>query len=181
MAALPEDVRGYVNREKVPRVLLRGDSLWIKFDKALSKYAFAKGVAKESVDGTTEVVKIVRAEVHKVFGPNVTLAPAKKLADGSESVPWSKLSPEEQSKINVQLAQERLKSATLLTANLGTAASLESSGKEPADEGAQKTENGGNAEDSNDEEGHRAVADATAENDPWGGLTADRSSPIATG
>ena len=167
VAALPEDVRGYVSREKVPRVLLCGDSLWIKFDKALSKYAFAKGVAKESVDGTTEVVKIVRAEVHKVFGPNVTLAPAKKLADGSESVPWSKLSPEEQSKINVQLAQERLKSATLLTANLGTAASLESSGKEPADEGAQKTENGGNAEDSNDEEGHRAVADATAENDPW--------------
>ncbi|VUX36348.1 DNA polymerase III subunit tau [Bifidobacterium catenulatum] len=167
VAALPEDVRGYVNREKVPRVLLLGDSLWIKFDKALSKYAFAKGVAKESVEGTTEVVKIVRAEVHKVFGPNVTLAPAKKLADGSESVPWSKLSPEEQSKINVQLAQERLKSATLLTANLGTAASLESSGKEPADEGAQKTENGGNAEDSNDEEGHRAVADATAENDPW--------------
>ena len=160
-------MRRLPNREKVPRVLLRGDSLWIKFDKALSKYAFAKGVAKESVDGTTEVVKIVRAEVHKVFGPNVTLAPAKKLADGSESVPWSKLSPEEQSKINVQLAQERLKSATLLTANLGTAASLESSGKEPADEGAQKTENGGNAEDSNDEEGHRAVADATAENDPW--------------
>ena len=167
VAALPEDVRGYVNREKVPRVLLRGDSLWIKFDKALSKYAFAKGVAKESVDGTTEVVKIVRAEVHKMFGPNVTLAPAKKLADGSESVPWSKLSPEEQSKINVQLAQERLKSATLLTANLGTAASLESSGKEPAVEGAQKAEDGGNAGDSNDEESHRAVADATAENDPW--------------
>lgn len=167
VAALPEDVRGYVNREKVPRVLLRGDSLWIKFDKALSKYAFAKGVAKESVDGTTEVVKIVRAEVHKMFGPNVTLAPAKKLADGSESVPWSKLSPEEQSKINVQLAQERLKSATLLTANLGTAASLESSGKEPAVEGAQKAEDGGNAGDSNDEEGHRAVADATAENDSW--------------
>ena len=167
VAALPEDVRGYVNREKVPRVLLQGDSLWIKFDKALSKYAFAKGVAKESVDGTTEVVKIVRAEVHKMFSPNVMLAPAKKLADGSESVPWSKLSPEEQSKINVQLAQERLKSATLLTANLGTAASLESSGKEPAVEGAQKAEDGGNAGDSNDEEGHRAVADATAENDPW--------------
>ena len=167
VAALPEDVRGYVNREKVPRVLLHGDSLWIKFDKALSKYAFAKGVAKESVDGTTEVVKIVRAEVHKVFGPNVTLAPAKKLADGSESVPWSKLSPEEQSKINVQLAQERLKSATLLTANLGTAASLESSGKEPAVGGAQKAEDSGNAGDSNDEEAHRAVADATAENDPW--------------
>ena len=132
VAALPEDVQRYVSREKVPRVLLSGDRLWIKFDKALSKYAFAKAVAKESVDGNTEVVKIVRAEVHKAFGPSVTLAPAKKLADGSESVPWSKLSPEEQSKINAQLVQEQLKAATLLTANLGTAAGLESSGKEPA-------------------------------------------------
>lgn len=131
VAALPEDVQRYVSREKVPRVLLSGDRLWIKFDKALSKYAFAKAVAKESVDGNTEVVKIVRAEVHKAFGPSVTLAPAKKLADGSESVPWSKLSPEEQSKINAQLVQEQLKAATLLTANLGTAAGLESSGKEP--------------------------------------------------
>mgnify|MGYP002552087639 CR=1 FL=1 len=34
-------------------------------------------------------------------------------------------------------------------------------------EGAQKAEDGGNAGDSNDEESHRAVADATAENDPW--------------
>ena len=153
VAALPEDVQRYVSREKVPRVLLSGDRLWIKFDKALSKYAFAKAVAKESVDGNTEVVKIVRAEVHKAFGPSVTLAPAKKLADGSESVPWSKLSPEEQSKINAQLVQEQLKAATLLTANLGTAAGLESSGKEPAGTSAKSAEDGGNAGDSGDEEG----------------------------
>lgn len=152
VAALPEDVQRYVSREKVPRVLLSGDRLWIKFDKALSKYAFAKAVAKESVDGNTEVVKIVRAEVHKAFGPSVTLAPAKKLADGSESVPWSKLSPEEQSKINAQLVQEQLKAATLLTANLGTAAGLESSGKEPAGTSAKSAEDGGNAGDSGDEE-----------------------------
>ena len=158
VAALPEDVQRYVSREKVPRVLLSGDRLWIKFDKALSKYAFAKAVAKESVDGNTEVVKIVRAEVHKAFGPSVTLAPAKKLADGSESVPWSKLSPEEQSKINAQLVQEQLKAATLLTANLGTAAGLESSGKEPAGTSAKSAEDGGNAGDSGDEEGHRAAA-----------------------
>ena len=85
VAALPEDVRGYVNREKVPRVLLSGDRLWIKFDKALSKYAFAKAVAKESVDGNTEVVKIVRAEVRKAFGPSITLAPAKKRCRGANS------------------------------------------------------------------------------------------------
>ncbi len=78
--------------------------------------------------------------MHKAFGPSVTLAPAKKLADGSESVPWSKLSPEEQSKINAQLVQEQLKAATLLTANLGTAAGLESSGKEPAGTSAKSAE-----------------------------------------
>lgn len=177
VAALPEDVQRYVSREKVPRVLLSGDRLWIKFDKALSKYAFAKAVAKESVDGNTEVVKIVRAEVHKVFGPSVTLAPAKKLADGSESVPWSKLSPEEQSKINAQLVQEQLKAATLLTANLGTAAGLESSGKEPAGTSAKSAEDGGNAGDSGDEEGHRAAAGGAEEVDPWAAPTQEVHHP----
>lgn len=177
IAALPEDVQRYVSREKVPRVLLSGDRLWIKFDKALSKYAFAKAVAKESVDGNTEVVKIVRAEVHKAFGPSVTLAPAKKLADGSESVPWSKLSPEEQSKINAQLVQEQLKAATLLTANLGTAAGLESSGKEPAGTSAKSAEDGGNAGDSGDEEGHRAAAGGAEEVDPWAAPTQEVHHP----
>lgn len=177
VAALPEDVQRYVSREKVPRVLLSGDRLWIKFDKALSKYAFAKAVAKESVDGNTEVVKIVRAEVHKAFGPSVALAPAKKLADGSESVPWSKLSPEEQSKINAQLVQEQLKAATLLTANLGTAAGLESSGKEPAGTSAKSAEDGGNAGDSGDEEGHRAAAGGAEEVDPWAAPTQEVHHP----
>ena len=177
VAALPEDVQRYVSREKVPRVLLSGDRLWIKFDKALSKYAFAKAVAKESVDGNTEVVKIVRAEVHKAFGPSVTLAPAKKLADGSESVPWSKLSPEEQSKINAQLVQEQLKAATLLTANLGTAAGLESSGKEPAGTSAKGAEDGGNAGDSGDEEGQRAAAGGAEEVDPWAAPTREVHHP----
>ena len=177
VAALPEDVQRYVSREKVPRVLLSGDRLWIKFDKALSKYAFAKAVAKESVDGNTEVVKIVRAEVHKAFGPSVTLAPAKKLADGSESVPWSKLSSEEQSKINAQLVQEQLKAATLLTANLGTAAGLESSGKEPAGTSAKSAEDGGNAGDSSDEEGHRAAAGGSEEVDPWAAPTQEVHHP----
>ena len=177
VAALPEDVQRYVSREKVPRVLLSGDRLWIKFDKALSKYAFAKAVAKESVDGNTEVVKIVRAEVHKAFGPSVTLAPAKKLADGSESVPWSKLSPEEQSKINAQLVQEQLKAATLLTANLGTAAGLESSGKEPAGTSAKSAEDSGNAGDPGDEEGHRAAAGGAEEVDPWAAPTQEVHHP----
>ena len=164
VAGLPDDVRRYVDRTKVPRVLFdeKSNRLWIKFDKALSKYAFAKAVAKEEVDGTNDVVKILRAEVRKTFGPQVTLMPAKKLGDGTQAIPWSKLSPEEQSKINAQLVQEQLKAATLLTANLGNASSFESG--EKSDE--QKSQEAG---ESTDEEAHRGHSDTFEdETDPWG-------------
>ena len=170
---LPEDVRRYVDREKVPRVMLEGGKgrLWIKFDKPLSKYAFAKAVAKESVDGTTNVVQIVRNEVHKVFGPGITLAPAKKLADGSTAVPWSKLSLEEQKKINAQLAQEQLKAATLLAANLGKASDMEASGKEQVQPEFRESGDSSDSSDSSDGEDHRAVSAETesgfADDDPW--------------
>ena len=74
VAGLPEDVR-HVDRWKVPPCCWTGPKgrLWIKFDKSLSKYAFAKAVAKEAGSiGTTNVVQIVRGEVYKVFGPDVT-------------------------------------------------------------------------------------------------------------
>ncbi|MFR1605978.1 MAG: hypothetical protein ACLSUZ_06595 [Bifidobacterium pseudocatenulatum] len=131
------------------------------------------------MDGTTEVVKIVRAEVHKMFGPNVTLAPLK--AGGRFRIgAVEQASPEEQSKIDVQLAQERLKSATLLTANLGTAASLESSGKEPAVEARRKPRMAV----------MQGILTMRRVTEPLrtqplktivGGLTTGRSSPIATG
>ena len=173
VAGLPEDVRRYVDREKVPRVMLESGKgrLWIKFDKPLSKYAFAKAVAKESVDGTTNVVQIVRGEVHKVFGPGITLAPAKKLADGSTAVPWSKLSLEEQSKINAQLAQEQLKTATLLAANLGKASDMEVSGKGPSQPEFRESGDAGDSADASDGEDHRAasagVGNGFADDDPW--------------
>lgn len=173
VAGLPEDVRRYVDREKVPRVLLDGAKgrLWIKFDKSLSKYAFAKAVAKEAVDGTTNVVQIVRGEVHKVFGPDVTLAPAKKLADGSTAVPWSKLSPEEQSKINAQLVQEQLKAATLLTANLGKEVAKEPEDDDPWNTPIPQTPIAeGNANDVQPPEHHVKhvdVPDVSDDVDPW--------------
>ncbi len=169
VAGLPDDVRRYVDRTKVPRVMFdeKSNRLWIKFDKALSKYAFAKAVSKEEVDGTNNVVKILRAEVHKTFGPQVTLMPAKKLGDGTQAIAWSKLSPEEQSKINAQLVQEQLKTATLLTANLGNAASLS-----PSDEGEERSASRKSSEagESADEEVHRSQPNVFEqdETDPWG-------------
>lgn len=169
VAGLPEDVRRYVDRGKVPRVLLESGKgrLWIKFDKPLSKYAFAKAVAKESVDGSTNVVRIVRDEVHKVFGPDITLAPANKLADGSTAVPWSKLSLEEQSKINAQLAQEQLKAATLMAANIGKASDMETSGEEQSAAETRGSGNAGDSDDSADAEAHRAGSNDYADDDPW--------------
>jgi len=166
VAGLPDDVRLYVNREKVPRILLdeKTSRLWIKFDKPLSKYAFAKAVAKESVDGTTDVVSIVRAEVRKIFGPGVTLAPARKLADGSQSIPWSKLSPEEQARIKAQLVQEQLKAATQLTASLG-GATVADEGKEPSSQHKNEDETAGSA---SDDDAHRVAAPAISD-DPWSG------------
>lgn len=173
VSGLPDDVRRYVDRTKVPRVLFdeKSNRLWIKFDKALSKYAFAKAVAKEEVDGTNDVVKILRAEVHKTFGPQTTLMPAKKLGDGTQAIPWSKLSPEEQSKINAQLVQEQLKTATLLTANLGNASSFESGEKSDGQKSQEESEPA-------DEEAHRSHSNAfdQDETDPWG-VTAPKPVP----
>ena len=113
---LPEDVRAYVDRQKVPRINLAQDPrtgrsrLWIKFDTPMSKYAFALAVSAESVDGTTKVVDILRAEVHRAFGPQVALAPTEKMADGQVAPPLSKLPADQQQRIKAQLLQGSLQS-----------------------------------------------------------------------
>lgn len=60
VAGLPADVAAYVNRSKVPRIHLEQHepggkgTLWIKFDKALSKYAFAKAsLVRKSAEPAT--------------------------------------------------------------------------------------------------------------------------------
>lgn len=113
---LPEDVRAYVDRAKVPRINLAQDPrtgrsrLWVKFDTPMSKYAFALAVSAESVDGTTKVVDILRAQVHRVFGPQVALAPTEKMADGQVAPPLSKLPADQQQRIKAQLLQGSLQS-----------------------------------------------------------------------
>lgn len=108
VAGLPADVAAYVNRSKVPRIHLEQHepggkgTLWIKFDKALSKYAFAKAVAGEEVGGTRNVVQIMRAETRKAFGDKVQLAPTKKMADGQVAPPFGQLPADEQQRISAR-------------------------------------------------------------------------------
>lgn len=114
VAGLPADVAAYVNRSKVPRIHLEQHepggkgTLWIKFDKALSKYAFAKAVAGEEVGGTRNVVQIMRAETRKAFGDQVQLAPTKKMADGQVAPPFGQLPADEQQRISAQIVKASL-------------------------------------------------------------------------
>lgn len=123
VASLPEDVRAYVNRTKVPRVNFTEQPgnrrLWIKFDVPLSKYAFAMAMAAESVNGATKVVDILRAEVRRVFGSDVSLAPTNKMANGEVAPPMSKLPASEQQQIKAKLLQANLGAAVAATQGLG--------------------------------------------------------------
>lgn len=117
LAALPEDVRQYVarNRVRIKFVALYEETgrprVWMRFDTALNKYAFALAVASEPVGGTNKVVSIVRAEVRKVFGPRAEIAPTPSTDDGQKTPPFSQLPPNEQQKIKAQLLQENLQAA----------------------------------------------------------------------
>ncbi|OZG62066.1 DNA polymerase III subunit gamma/tau [Bifidobacterium lemurum] len=166
VAGLPEDVRAYVDRTKVPRVRLAPNpangrmQLWIKFDVPLSKYAFAMGVASEPVEGSAKVQDILRAEVRKMFGPDVALAPTKKMANDEIAPPLSKLPPEEQQKIKARLLQANLGAASSLAQQSGDVAGKTSGSDAPA-AGAEKSA-GETATD--DDEVHRAPS---ADDDPW--------------
>lgn len=151
VAALPLDVRAYINRERVPRVMLAMDRksgrqrLWIKFETPLDKYAFALAVSKEPIGGTTSVVSIVRTQVHNVFGPDVALAPTEKMANGESAPPLSKLPPEEAQRIKAKLLQQSLQG-------------IVAHPRESSDSAQQAT----TSDSSNDAEAHQAAVPAPA-------------------
>ena len=156
IATLPIGVQRYVNRARIPKILLAADQahqgrmrLWLKFDKSLSKYAFALAVADEAVDGTTNVVSILRNEVRHMFGENVAIAPTNKMADGSVAPPFSKLPQDQQQKIKAQLLQESLQAAVAKTSSEAASgtASGERESESPADDGVRSAD---------DDEAHRA-------------------------
>lgn len=166
VAGLPEDVRAYVDRTKVPRVQLAPNptngrmQLWIKFDVPLSKYAFAMGMASEPVEGSAKVQDILRAEVRKVFGPDVALAPTKKMANNEIAPPLSKLPPEEQRKIKARLLQANLGAASALAQQSGEVAGRTLG----ADAQTASTEQSAGDSAADDDEVHRGPS---TDEDPW--------------
>lgn len=158
VAAAPADVRSYIERAKVPRVMLAMDKrsgkqrLWIKFQTPLDKYAFALAVSKESIDGSNSVVSIVRTQVHQVFGTDVALAPTEKMANGEAAPPLSKLSPEEVKRVKAHLLQQSM-------------SGMLAHPRESHESAAASTSD--SSQESSDAEGHRAGSPVLAQDDPW--------------
>lgn len=118
---LPQDVKEYVSRDKVPSVALDVSTsgrqrLRMTFDTPLSQHAFALAVASEAVGGETSIPKIVLLMVKHSFGAQTFIAPSPTAADGEAVESTRKMSPEQLADIKRRIALDK---AGLSAANLG--------------------------------------------------------------
>ena len=148
VAALPQAIREYVTRDKVPTVAFGPNRkglpcLSMTFDKPLSQHAFALAVDNSGKKAAIVVMDAVRQE----FGADAVIAPAAVAANGERVESVKRLSPEQLAKVKQQIAMAK---AGLAASSLGAGLGMHS-GSEPK---AQKPVAEGNAEDADG--GHRA-------------------------
>ena len=123
VAALPDEVRQYVVRDRVPTVAMQADPsgrkrLSMTFDRPLSQHAFAMAVAAQSVDGETKVPRIVMVRARQEFGQNTMIAPSGTAANGETVESVNRMSPQRRAEVKKEVALAR---AGLATMNLGAA------------------------------------------------------------
>ena len=148
VAALPQAIREYVTRDKVPTVAFGPNRkglpcLSMTFDKSLSQHAFALAVDNSGKKAAIVVMDAVRQE----FGADAVIAPAAVAANGERVESVKRLSPEQLAKVKQQIAMAK---AGLAASSLGAGLGMHS-GSEPK---AQKSAAEGNAEDADGS--HRA-------------------------
>lgn len=148
VAALPQAIREYVARDKVPTVAFGPNRkglpcLSMTFDKPLSQHAFALAVDNSGKKAAIVVMDAVRQE----FGADAVIAPAAVAANGERVESVKRLSPEQLAKVKQQIAMAK---AGLAASSLGAGLGMHS-GSEPK---AQKPAAEGNAEDADGS--HRA-------------------------
>ncbi|KFI85085.1 DNA polymerase III subunits gamma and tau [Bifidobacterium reuteri DSM 23975] len=148
--ALPEDIREYVTRAKVPSVRFGQNRkglpcLSLTFDQSLSQHAFALAVDSSG----KKAAIVVQDAVRKEFGPNTVIAPTQVAANGERVESVKRMSPEQLAKVKQQIA---LAKAGLAAASLGSGlgAHLGSDSKE------QKPAASGQGEDADDS--HRGAS-----------------------
>ena len=123
VAALPDEVRQYVVRDRVPTVAMKADPsgrkrLSMTFDRPLSQHAFAMAVAAQSVDGETKVPRIVMVRARQEFGQATMIAPSGTAANGETVESVNRMSPQRRAEVKKEVALAR---AGLATMNLGAA------------------------------------------------------------
>lgn len=148
VAALPETIREYVSRDKVPTVKFGPNRkglpcLSMTFDKSLSQHAFALAVDNSGKKAAAVVMDAVRNE----FGANAVIAPSAVAANGERVESVKRMSPEQLAKVKQQIAMAK---AGLAASSLGAGLGIHM-GSEPK---APKLAATGQAEDTDDS--HRA-------------------------
>ena len=176
VAALPETIREYVSRDKVPTVKFGPNRkslpcLSMTFDKSLSQHAFALAVDNSGKKAASVVLDAVRNE----FGANAVIAPSAVAANGERVESVKRMSPEQLAKVKQQIAMAK---AGLAASSLGVGLGIHM-GSEPQ---APKPTATGQAEDTDDS--HRAgqssastAAKSWSDDDPWAKPAVSNASP----
>ena len=176
VAALPETIREYVSRDKVPTVKFGPNRkslpcLSMTFDKSLSQHAFALAVDNSGKKAASVVLDAVRNE----FGANAVIAPSAVAANGERVESVKRMSPEQLAKVKQQIAMAK---AGLAASSLGAGLGIHM-GSEPK---APKPTATGQAEDTDDI--HRAgqssastAAKSWSDDDPWAKPAVSNASP----
>ena len=176
VAALPETIREYVSRDKVPTVKFGPNRkglpcLSMTFDKSLSQHAFALAVDNSGKKAAAVVMDAVRNE----FGANAVIAPSAVAANGERVESVKRMSPEQLAKVKQQIAMAKAGlAASSLGASLGIHMGSETKAPKPTATGQ--------AEDADDS--HRAgqssastAAKNWSDDDPWANPAVSNASP----
>ncbi|PJM77665.1 DNA polymerase III subunit gamma and tau [Bifidobacterium felsineum] len=160
VAKLPETIREYVTRAKVPTVKFGTNRkglpcLSLTFDQSLSQHAFALAVDSNGKKAAIVVQDAVRNE----FGLTTVIAPTAVAANGERVESIKRMSPEQLAKVKQQIA---LAKAGLAAANLGSGLTVTHAGSEPKGQKAAAA----NASSEDADDSHRAAAQLP-DDDPW--------------
>ena len=176
VAALPETIREYVSRDKVPTVKFGPNRkslpcLSMTFDKSLSQHAFALAVDNSGKKAASVVLDAVRNE----FGANAVIAPSAVAANGERVESVKRMSPEQLAKVKQQIAMAK---AGLAASSLGAGLGVHM-GSEPK---APKLAATGQAEDTDDshradQSGASTAAKSWSNDDPWAKPAVSNASP----
>lgn len=176
VAALPETIREYVSRDKVPTVKFGPNRkglpcLSMTFDKSLSQHAFALAVDNSGKKAAAVVMDAVRNE----FGANAVIAPSAVAANGERVESVKRMSPEQLAKVKQQIAMAK---AGLAASSLGAGLGIHM-GSEPK---APKLAATGQAEDTDDshradQSGAATAAKSWSNDDPWAKPAVSNASP----